>query len=145
MNNITFIKNKEEKEKDNNNKQKYFFESYYSLSEDEWTDSTIKTSSTSSTIKTSHTQFSSVRSSNQSSSSSSKFSYQKLTSKRRKKHKTHYLKKKKIPKRLSNPNDDELCKQSLAMIKFLGTMKTRKLDLKHDPQKKKSHFLRMAI
>ena len=43
MNNITSIKNDKGRQKKGNNKQKYSFESYYSLSDDdEWSDSTIK-------------------------------------------------------------------------------------------------------
>ena len=142
MNNITCIKNDKRKQKKENNNQKYSFESYYSLSDDdEWSDSTIKTSSTSSTLKTSHTNISSDDTHTQSSSSNSSSSRQKLSSKRRKKHTRHSHKKKKTINRKSYPNDEELCKQSLAMIKFLGTMKTRKLDLKHDPKTRRSTFL----
>ena len=59
MNDITTIKGIKSNIIQNKNKQKYSFESYYSLSDDEWSDSTIKTSSTNSTVKTSHTHISS--------------------------------------------------------------------------------------
>ena len=58
-----------------------------------------------------------------------------------------YSTRQKLPKSKKEkyPTDEELCKQSLAMIKFLGTMKTRKLDLKHDPKNRRIAFLEWLL
>ena len=38
-------------------------------------------------------------------------------------------------------SDDKICSQALSMIKFLGTLNMKKLDLKHDPRLRRASFL----
>ena len=41
----------------------------------------------------------------------------------------------------SKISDDKICSQALSMIKFLGTLNMRKLDLRHDPRLRRASFL----
>ena len=38
-------------------------------------------------------------------------------------------------------NSDRICKQALNMIKFLGTLQMKKLDLKYEPRQRRMAFL----
>ena len=142
--NITKIKNIENIHKNISKGRKFSFQSYYSLSDDEEWSNLSHNDSSISTIKTSP-QTSSLEDSDSSSSSSSRTpkKTQKHTSKKRKMKKKLYSTRQKLSKSKKEkyPTDEELCKQSLAMIKFLGPMKTRKLDFKHDPKNRRIAFL----
>ena len=111
----------QKKEKSNSNK-KYFYQAYESLSDEtEWSDNFNDESSISTSQSFSTKSTKSSRSSNRS-------------KKRKKKDKHKHTKK-------TSPSDDALCKQSLAIIILLGTVRTRKLDLKHEPKSRRTAFL----
>ena len=116
--NITIIKNS------NNMNNKYTFEEYDSISDDEeWSDNyDFKYNSSKSDI-----------------TSSSSISTKSSTSSR--KHKKRYKSRDKKKHKEGNISDESLCKQSLAIIKLLGTMRTKKLDLKHEPKSRRAAFL----
>ena len=113
--------------KNNNYKNKgkrYSFEAYDSLSEDEeWSDNN--------NINNNDDDSSSTSSSSSTTTSSSSINHKKI-----------YLTKTSDKKnKKKGPSDDSLCKQSLSIIKLLGTMRTKKLDLKHEPKARRIVFL----
>ena len=110
--NINFDESEKHSEKSN----EYSFEPFYSSSSN-------STSSNSSTSSSSSSSLSS-------SSSSSKSSKQhKQTIKKLGKNKY---------KKLSNK---KMCSKALELIKFLGTLQMKKLELKHDPKLRRASFL----
>ena len=48
---------------------------------------------------------------------------------------------KKSRKNKGHPSESKLCAQSFSMIKFLGTMNIKKLELKHEPKQRRTAFL----
>ena len=111
-----------------NKQNKNYSEGYDTISEEtEWSDKLFTDSSSNEDSSTS----SNSNDSNSTNNHSPNKKKSKFTNKKKKK--------KKKDKR--HPTDDSLCKQSLAITELLGTMRTRKLDLKHEPKARRTAFL----
>ena len=109
---------------------------------DKYSNSTHHSSSSSSSIQSSSSEQQSFDSKDTSDTSSSgnshKLSLLGITNKKKKSRKKNSTKKAKKSKFLSS---DKVCYHALNMIKFLGTLHMKKLDLKYEPRLRRAAFI----